>query len=132
VFSSINGIIQGTELEVAVRSESHGPACPWIQLCRILGLFQEMPFYVMQLGRSNIICHRNSMEFVSSFRAKTTITSNSIHVSLMSLQFHDESFGILLAIMLAETLHIHELHFYADFSVLAAAEMTNIFPASGH
>jgi hypothetical protein len=44
-----------------------------------------------------------------------------------------ETFGLMLAMRLAEILKIQDLHFLTDYSVLAsAAKATNIFSAPGH
>jgi hypothetical protein len=62
---------------------------------------------------------------------------NELHISALSppasSPLQAEAFGLLLATMLAERLHIQEPRFYTDCSVLAsAAAATSIFEDSGH
>lgn len=62
---------------------------------------------------------------------------NELHISALSppvsSPLQAEAFGLLLATMLAERLHIQEPRFYTDCSVLASeAATTSIFEDSGH
>lgn len=140
VYAASNAIIQATKLEVVASIEENKPAPPEA----------HMPQSILQNPRfsGNTVFCDAAWEIQQNLSTKpagigVVIQAQSsnhfqqLHVSAMSppasSPLQAETYGLLLATMLTDVLHIQDPYFYTDCSVLASAALaTNIFSAPGH